>query len=147
MKQVAFVLVFLSTFIGNAQIDKSKYDEVDDFREGFVKIKQNNKWGVANTRGEEVILPKYDNIHSFKEGIFKVHQNGKWGFINEKGKEIVSLKYDAVENFYEGFASVRQGELSSVRHWQSVFTRYIIAFQMVLKSYFRFLSLKLKVFL
>ena len=82
-------------------IPKEKYDYICDFNEyGVTIVKLNNKYGLINTNGEEIVSCKYDKIHSFNEhGIAKVKLNNKYGLINTNGEEIVPCKYDYIYNF------------------------------------------------
>lgn len=84
-----------------------KYDELEGFSEGFAAVKQNEKWGYVNSKGELVIPCKYDEAEPFHEGFAAVRTNGKYGFINTKDEEIVPCKYDVVKSFSEGYAAVR----------------------------------------
>lgn len=85
----------------------SKYIFIHDLEEDFTEAQFNNKWGVVNQDGKEVVPPKYDFVHDFQEGFAKVELNGRWGFINQQGQEIVAPKYDCVYDFQEDFAEVK----------------------------------------
>ena len=63
------------------------YDDVDEFSEGFAKIKLNGKWGFVNEHGEEVIPFKYDDVTMFSGGFAEVALDGKWGKVNARGEE------------------------------------------------------------
>ena len=67
--------------------DKSIYDEVEDFRNGFAAVKRNGKWGFVNEKGEEMIPCNYDYVNDFEEGFARVEIDGKWGFVNKQGEE------------------------------------------------------------
>lgn len=91
--------------------DKSIYDEVEDFRDGFAAVKRNGKWGFVNEQCEEVVPCKYDDVVEFSDGYFsegfaKVKLDGKWGKVNKQGEEVIPCKYDDFRDFSEGFAAV-----------------------------------------
>ncbi|MCD8287408.1 MAG: WG repeat-containing protein, partial [Porphyromonadaceae bacterium] len=59
------------------------------------------KWGVLNTRGEEVIPPVYDEIGSFEQGFASVKKGKKYGLIDEKFRFLLEPKYSALGSFDE----------------------------------------------
>ena len=67
--------------------DKSIYDEVEDFHNGFAAVKRNGKWGFVNKQGKEAVPCKYDYVGSFSDGFAKVKLNGKLGKVNTRGEE------------------------------------------------------------
>jgi hypothetical protein len=88
---------------------RERYDYGTNFNDGRAKVKLNNKYGVVDTDGNEVIPLKYD----------EVDLDGKEYFSREalailrkhtEGNEVVSLKYDRVGHFYEGRAYVKLSE-------------------------------------
>ena len=52
-------------------------------------VKQNDKWGYVNTKGEIAIPCVYDDANYFFEGLAKVKQNGKWMIIDSNGQVII----------------------------------------------------------
>ena len=95
---------------GTAKISKNWRDKyvivLDDFYKGFALVMLNGKFGLVNTKGEEVVPPKYDDVNDFYHGFARVQLNGKYGFVNTEGVEIVPPMYDDVWNFNDGFAPV-----------------------------------------
>lgn len=57
-------------------------------------VKVNNKWGVINEFGKEVLPFKYDHIYMYNEDFFTVYLDGKLGFISKKGNILKPLKYN-----------------------------------------------------
>lgn len=84
-----------------------KFDEVNPFSEGIASFKLNNKWGVINCKGIEIIAPEFSQIgtciHNFiwvSYGDYKEQKYyGKYGFYNSKGKRICSIIYDSARDF------------------------------------------------
>jgi len=59
-----------------------------DFSEGFVRVKQNNKWGFIN-KARKVLIPfKYGSAYSFSEGLAKVELNNEKFYISKAGKKV-----------------------------------------------------------
>lgn len=53
-----------------------------------------NKYGVVNDEGEEIIRPKYDAIVNLGNGEFVAKKGDKWGIINEKDETILDFDYE-----------------------------------------------------
>jgi hypothetical protein len=106
--------------IGNSNsklITEKIYDDAIVFKDGFVAVKLNGKWGIITSSGIEITEIKYDNPHYtydidtnslFFDGLARVIDKGKWGYINKSGKEVIKLKFDYEGDFSEGFAAVQK---------------------------------------
>ncbi len=95
------------------------YEKVGYEQFGKLLVKQNNKYGFINTKGEIVIPLKYDNAWDFSEWqrtgyLSNVRLGGKSGFIDTSGKEVVPLKYDNAGLFREGLATVTMNLVPAV---------------------------------
>ncbi|WP_312939601.1 WG repeat-containing protein, partial [Oscillibacter sp.] len=102
------------------------YKHISDFSKGFAQagIDANgdglaDKWGLIDSKGNEIIAPVYDDISDISDGMIKVGRDlanvptiygelGKreFSFFDTTGKEVLSLDYDSVEDFSEGLALV-----------------------------------------
>lgn len=84
------------------QIQTKTYDEIirTNFRNSFLPIKLNGKWGFLNKQGEEVVPPKYDMVSVFIGDYATVGLNDKFGFIDKSGHEVVPPKYDNISGNY-----------------------------------------------
>lgn len=45
---------------------------------------ENDKFGVINQKGKEIIPPTYDRVKLFSEGVAPVQLDGKWGILTIK---------------------------------------------------------------
>ena len=92
----------------NKVVVSCKYDDVNNFEEGFAAVQFNGKWGFIDKTGKEVIACKYDDVYDFKEGLAAV-KFGKWGLVDNIGNEITPYKYDNVDwrGFFEGYIKVK----------------------------------------
>lgn len=60
---------------------------------GVALVKQNNKWGIINKKGEKVTDFKYDSFSSASSGgYFNAKSNGKDIFIDKGGNEYTSIE-------------------------------------------------------
>ncbi|WP_108424530.1 WG repeat-containing protein [Flagellimonas amoyensis] len=83
-----------------------EYEEAEDFKEGFAKVKLNGKWGLIDPTGWQMTPFKYDEISFFANDMAAVMLNHKWGFVNIAGEETVPLVYDEVHYFKNGLTTV-----------------------------------------
>ncbi len=85
-------------------ISKDKYDTVCLMVGGLAKVKQKNKWGYVNIKGETVIPIIYDEIGEFDgNGFARVRKKHMWGYSNNKNEVVVPLIYDSI-GFYNTYA-------------------------------------------
>lgn len=87
-----------------------KYDKV--FKDGGVfSVQLNEKWGIVDSNGNELISPRYDWMgDEFVEDVSIVGIDGVGiGYVNNEGVEIVSPKYSQARDFDNGFAAVYYG--------------------------------------
>lgn len=84
-----------------------RYDRIYRFYYGLADFRQNEKYGVINEVGKEIIASIYESIKRDKESII-VKLNNKWGFLNTSGEYITSIKYDLVDYFSDGMAVVKE---------------------------------------
>ena len=77
-------------------------------------IRENGKWGFADSTGKTIIACMYEWVEDFSEGVAECGLDGKAGFINKSGKEVIPFNYDEVEAFYHGMAVVVQNGKSGI---------------------------------
>jgi hypothetical protein len=79
------------------------------FYEGFATVELNDKWGLIDRSGKEIIPVKYQGaIFGFIEGMASVQLNNKWGFVDNTGKEVITPQYDEVHDFENGKTLVKK---------------------------------------
>ncbi len=69
------------------QIMPLKYDLVKSFRNGLGEVMVDNKWGLVNNKGVEIVPCKYDEV--FSGPMIRVGENKLYGLINRDGKVIM----------------------------------------------------------
>ena len=77
----------------------------------------NDKKGLLDDNGEELISPKYDEIGSFKDHVAEICLNKEYGLINLKAKEIIQPIYSKKE-MTQLTALVNTGEYSGTKEEQ-----------------------------
>jgi len=65
-------------------------------------VSSDDKFGVINENGVEIIPAKYNSVDDFDKvhmNWSKVGLNNLYGFIDKKGKIIVEPKYEVINNY------------------------------------------------
>ena len=82
------------------------------FEEDVLKVEKDNKWGLINLAGNEIINPQYNNIETLKglKNSLIVENNGLLGLVNNKGVKILDTIYTKIialgKDYKEGFITV-----------------------------------------
>ncbi len=88
---------------------KLRYDKVY-YEVDVYCIQSNNKWGIADFDGNELISPRYDWLgDGFYDGLCLAGYRGEnpgVGYINLKGEEVIAPKRWTVTDFKNGTALV-----------------------------------------
>lgn len=95
-------------FLASKKKTEIEFDKVYADGYGYVMAVKNNKAGVFNLNGEEIIPFEYDNdfIAQYSGLGLRVTKNKKRGIIDSKGNVVVPPIYDDLSTFYEsGFSS------------------------------------------
>lgn len=111
-----------------ADVDVSKivwfdkeYDSYERFSDEFIKVgigkMFEEKWGLIDKNGKEVIAPKYESLYKQDGDLIQVRVGAEeggpqCGYINTSGDVVIPLKYFSAKSFQEGLAAVaiREGE-------------------------------------
>lgn len=67
--------------------------------EDALKVKKNNKYGLVNFGGKEILECEYDNIYTLKgiKNSIIVEQDGKKGLVSNEGTQIISTEYKEIK--------------------------------------------------
>ena len=94
---------------GNKLTDK-EYEYIGDFYNGYAYVKLDDKYGLINSKGEEVIPCKYHFDGSISEfvdnGVVAIKNDDKYGLLSLSGEQIIPYEYDNIYSFNEGLAAV-----------------------------------------
>lgn len=71
-----------------------EYKYVDYFIDGLARVNYKNKWGVIDSKYNEICECKYYFISKYNGDFANVELNDKYGYINKKGEEIIPCIYN-----------------------------------------------------
>lgn len=94
MKKMRYITICLLTLIAMSCQTK------------MAVIKQNDKYGLINSKGKIIVKPHFDDILGKREGFYVVKLDSVWGYMDRKGKVIIKPQYRDADFFNEGFACV-----------------------------------------
>ncbi|MCX7652590.1 MAG: WG repeat-containing protein [Bacteroidia bacterium] len=78
--------------------------------EDLIVVKENDRYGYINTKGEQIIPCQYEDALPFSEGLAPVAIGKKWGYIDKSGKEVIRPEYEKADMFVNGFARVQKDD-------------------------------------
>jgi hypothetical protein len=129
-----FSLLFFSLVIDQnlwAQSKTMLNDTVYQSREGFQKVRINQKYGFKSDKSLQLVVPAiYGAATDFSEGLAAVKLDGKVGFVNSQGKVAIPLQFTGANSFRNGIAIVsfdkqmyfidKWGNQASVRKYEAI---------------------------
>ena len=77
-----------------------------DFKNGYAKIKQDDRYGYIDKEGKIVINPQFEQASDFFGDIAFVKSADKWGVIDKDGKYIITPQFDYIKNKIEEYGYV-----------------------------------------
>lgn len=85
------------------------YDAIGKFKEyGYAVMQRNNRVGLVNKYGIEVIAPEYEDVKILDSLIFAVLDASDWKVVNHRGDVILSNGYEQVHIWKRKFIGFRQ---------------------------------------
>ena len=72
--------------------------------EKLYPIREGNKWGCMNGRGQVVIEPKFDEVNAFDGGLAAVKIKNKFGFIDKAGRVVIDFRFRTASAFADGLS-------------------------------------------
>lgn len=93
-----------------------QFDIANDFQDnGLAVVGNNNRYGLINIEGNNIVQAKYNYIQPFSEGRAVVEEYNedlpKFKMIDEKGNEITKKAYSFIGSLHEGRAIFQQNGL------------------------------------
>jgi WG containing repeat len=78
---------------------------------GRALVRKNNRTGVINERGEQVLPFRYEELAPLNhpQEWLAARVDGRWGVVDTTGHLVVQPVYEEIKPFAEGIAAVKQG--------------------------------------
>ena len=77
----------------------------------FAVLKQNDKYGFINKKGQITLQPTWDFIlQGYGYKTLLVEKNSLFGFIDRQGQIVIEPKYKDAHSFSDGLAAVSNGK-------------------------------------
>ena len=100
----------------------SMYDHVNDyFSEGTCVVKSDDKYGVIDMKGKEIIPCTHERIYDCSDGMFLFYKDKEtgwgqlYGFLDKAGNVAIEAQYDDAASFSDGLALVAKDAKDSWR--------------------------------
>ena len=92
-----------------------RYDRAEILTNHLTKVEIDDKYGIIDNTGKEVVSCIYDVIKTFgseekQKDYFGVRRNNKYGIINKEGIEVVPCIYDEIAEYYPGGVIMKKGK-------------------------------------
>jgi hypothetical protein len=91
-------------------INNKKFQDVQNFHNGFAVVQYNDKSAWINKKGNFVFGQNYDECKSFSEGFATYFKDESCGLINKNGKTIIRADFSYIGPMKEGFAPFSLGK-------------------------------------
>ncbi len=89
-------------------IIKPSYERVESFKNGYALVVKNNKLGMINEKGEEIIPCLYKDLRHSSGGLLAAKDEKLMsGYLDSNNKIIISFQYEYASDYYEGEACVK----------------------------------------
>lgn len=82
------------------QKGKTSYENIRGFLYDMAVVKENNKYGVIDEKGNTILKPEYEFLDIAAPELLVFKNNDKYGYIDKKGKEVIPAQYDEVTSFF-----------------------------------------------
>lgn len=97
-----------------------KFDFSGDFKYGFASVSKNNRYGIINTKLEQILSCDYEYIEPLSAKSFKFKKNNQWGVVDSCGNIIINSIYKSISHEAEAFIKVE----TSIQNGSCTETRY-----------------------
>lgn len=90
----------------NEIIIKCKFDQAQNFTNGYAFVYKRGKWGVIDKNGEVVIPLKYSEPKYINDSLIVISDNNLWGGFNLDGEQVIPFIYEDIQEFSRDYAVV-----------------------------------------
>lgn len=83
---------------GNVVV-KAIFRRIDDYHEGYARVKIGRKYGFINSAGKYIIEPVYQDARYFVDGNVWVKNETGWGYLNKDGHFLIEPQFDGLYQY------------------------------------------------
>jgi hypothetical protein len=83
------------------------YDDIIFSSDGYIRVKQGNKYGLMDKSWKVLLYPDYDQIFDFDNGYALVKKNNQFSYINSNGSFTSSYWYNDVITMNNNYVKVK----------------------------------------
>lgn len=73
-----------------------RFDFSGNFKYGFAPVSKNNRYGIINTKLEQILSCEYEYIEPLSAKRFKFKKDNQWGVVDSCGNIIIDSKYMSI---------------------------------------------------
>lgn len=89
------------------------YEEIIQFHRNYAFINKNDRWGILNSEGKEILPPKFQQIHfDTLRGLGFVYNGQNWAIFSKSGKLNTAFNYSDIHNLLKPEADRRLNRLN-----------------------------------
>ena len=92
--------------LANGESPEGIFDRVEDFKDGYARVRLNDKCNFINTDGEFLSDKWFNYVYDFRDDYAIVVLNDKYNFINTDGEFLSDKWFDNVYDFRDDYAVV-----------------------------------------
>ncbi len=95
-------------------VNKNIYTDYQLLNEKLLLVTQNQKVGLMDLEGNEVLKPNYQQIQEFASEQFRVMKGGFWGLVKSGGEQIAPFSYDYISPLNERVSVFKKDPLYGI---------------------------------
>lgn len=84
-----------------------RFDFSGNFKYGFAPVSKNNRYGIINTKLEQILSCEYEYIEPLSAKRFKFKKDNQWGVVDSCGNIIIDSKYKSICRETEGLIKIQ----------------------------------------
>jgi len=105
------IYVFAYIDKNGKQVSTIEYEDADDFFNGFARVKKNGRFGLVNTRMQEVIPTRFERVGDVSQNRIVVSENNKFGAMDTTGRWAIKPSYELLFPATDGMMGFMQKNL------------------------------------
>lgn len=97
-----------------ALLKQTDYSDFYVFSDKYLAAEKNQRLGLVNVCGQQVIPSLYQEIQPYGDSLFRVSFEGSWGVVNRKNSAVIPLAYQYISPMQGPVCVVKQADLFGV---------------------------------